>query len=268
MYSLSTQKIGLKSVINARELGGYVLPDGRRIRRGLLLRGGSFAALTPEDRATLRDRYRLAVNCDFRTETEVSIAPDRPVQGARHIWFPIIDPDSDNVEGKSFPAEAFTDLENFLVKYAHTDIAQNIARNLYVDMVMNGYTQDQYAEFMRIVADTPSGAIYWHCSQGKDRTGLAAAFILCALGADRELILQDYRISDEFYRDEVERVNMRVSTPEEKAVIRTFIGVNEDYFVLALDLIDETYGSLEAYLKGPLRMTDEDFVKMRERYLE
>lgn len=268
MYSFQTQKIGLESVINARELGGYVLPDGRRIRHKRLLRGGSFAALTPADRAILRDEYHVAVNFDFRTESEVTYSPDRPIQGCRHIWLPAIDPATESVADRSFPPEAFQQLGDYLVKHASSPVAQRMAKCLYTDMVINEYTQLQYAAFMQSILETPTGAIYWHCSQGKDRTGLGAAFILCALGADRELILQDYRISNEFYQNEVDELCKRVSTPEEKAVIQTFIGVNEDYFVDALNLIDKRYGSLEGYLKGPLCMSDADFETLRERYLE
>lgn len=268
MYSFQTQNIGLTSVINARELGGYLLPDGRKVRWGCLLRGGSFAALTPQDRAILRDKYHLAVNFDFRTETEVTFAPDRPVQGAKHIWLPAIDPATETVQDSTFPADAYRDLGNFLVKHAADPLAQRLARNLYIDMVTNEYTQLQYAAFMQSIVGTTGGAVYWHCSQGKDRTGLGAAFILCALGADRDLILQDYRISNEVYKEEVETYCSKVSTDAEKAVILTFIGVNEQYFCDALDLIDRRYGSLEGYLKGPLCMSDEDIRILRERYTE
>lgn len=268
MYNFQSQSIGLKSVINARELGGYLLPDGKRIRWGCLIRGGSFAALTPEDRAVMRDKFHLAVNFDFRTEAEVSYQPDRPVQGAKHIWLPALDPELSTKMDRSFPEEAYRDLGNYLVKVAATPKAQDLARNLYMDMVTNEYTQLQYAAFLQTIVQTPAGAVYWHCSQGKDRTGLGAAFILCALGADRKLILEDYNISNEFYMEEVEALYRKVSTQEERDVILTFIGVNEKYFNLALDWIDSTYGSLMNYLKGPLCLSDDDIRILRERYTE
>lgn len=268
MYTFDSQNLGLESVINARDLGGYMLPDGRKVIRGRLLRGGSFAALTPRDRAVLRDQYHLAVNFDFRTETEVTYAPDRPIQGCRHIWLPAIDPATEHVADLSLPPEAFTNLGEWLVEHAKEPLVQKVAGGLYTEMVMNEYTQLQYAAFMQSIIDTPSGAVYWHCSQGKDRTGLAAAFILCALGADRELILKDYRISMEIYREEYDALAARVETEQERAVLKTFIAVNEDCFVAALDLIDKRFGSLEGYLKGPLCLSEDDFEVLRQRYLE
>lgn len=267
-YDFHSQDAGLPSIVNARELGGYVLPDGRRVRKGLLLRGGSLFAASWEDLQKLRYDYELAVDFDFRTEAEVQLAPDRMSSGARYIWLPAIDPQTETIDTKSLPKEAFTDLKNWLLNNSCSPKVQLVASHLYTDMVTNEYTQLQYAAFLETIVQTPKGAIYWHCSQGKDRTGLGAAFLLCALGADRKLILEDYAISMEFYRAEVEEMYARVATEEERQVILTFIGVNQRYFEDALDLIDEQYGSLENYLRGPLCLTDEDFAILRKRYLE
>lgn len=268
MYDFHSQSAGLPSIYNARELGGYAMPDGRRVRKGLLLRGGSLYTADMRDITRLREEYLLAVDFDFRTETEIFLAPDRMPSGARYIWLPAIDPETETKEEMSLPKEAFEDLPAWLVQNAKNPLVQHVASHLYLDMVMNEYTQLQYAAFFQTIVQTPKGAIYWHCSQGKDRTGLASAFLLCALGADRELILKDYAISMEFYREQVEALYAKVDTDAERQVILTFVGVNQRYFEDALDAIDRRYGSLMAYLKGPLCVTDEDIRVLRERYLE
>ena len=126
----------------------------------------------------------------------------------------------------------------------------------------------QYAGFLQNIVNTPDGAVYWHCSQGKDRTGIGSAVLLAALGADRELIMQDYSISAEFYKEELEYYFRQVNTDEEKAVLRTFISVNCDYFEAALDYIDKEYGSMYNFLTGPLCLMDNDIETLRNRYLE
>lgn len=50
--------------------------------------------------------------------------------------------------------------------------------------------------------------------------------------------------------------------------MKAFLGCNTDNFVKALDRIDREYGSLEAYMKGPIGLTDEDIQTLRGRYLE
>lgn len=267
-YTFATQNAGLASIANARELGGYVLPDGRRVRRGLLLRGGSLFPASDGDIAALRDRYHLVHNFDFRTESEVETAPDRIIDGADRIWLPAIDERTEALAGMSLPDEAYRNLPVWLVDNSANPLVQEVAHRLYPDMVFNEYTQLQYAAFLQTVVNTEEGAVYWHCSQGKDRTGLASTFLLAALGADRKLIMQDYLISYEFYKDIVEELYSKVATEGERKVILTFIGVNAEYYEETLDMIDKHYGSLMSYLKGPLCLTDEDIARLQARYLE
>lgn len=258
----------LPSIANARELGGYVLPDGRRIRHGLLLRGGGLACASDEDIAELSGKYHVAKIFDFRTSMELKQAPDRTVPGAQNIWMPAFDEDMQQMQALSLPHEAYRDLGNWLVRNGRNPMVQSVAREMYTSMVNNDFTQVQYAGFLMNIVSTESGAVYWHCSQGKDRTGLGAALLLCALGADRELIMKDYAISGDYYKEELDSYLCQVSTPEEEAVLRTFVGVNCDYFEAALDWIDRTYGSLMNYLTGPLMIGEDDIRILRERYLE
>ncbi|MBQ0025531.1 MAG: tyrosine-protein phosphatase [Bacteroidales bacterium] len=274
-YDFNSQSLGLVSVANARELGGYVLPNGKKIKKGLLLRGGSLAAVSAEDAKALSERYRLARIFDFRTDMEVRHSPDAQLPGVGNIWLPAIDPESEKLGAASLPEEAYRDLVNYLVEKenAFNPTVQEIARHIYSEMVLNEYTQLQYAAFLQMISATPTGAVYWHCSQGKDRTGLGAAFLLAALGADRDLIMADYAISNDFYRKEIAAVTAMLRAKKgpdaeaEKAIL-TFIGANEEYFEASLDLIDKKFGSMESYLKGPLCMTDLEMNRLRSRYLE
>ena len=54
---------------------------------------------------------------------------------------------------------------------------------------------------------------------------------------------------------------------EEVAVVKAFLGANTENFVKALDTVDQQYGSIEAYLKGPMGLTDDDIRILRKRYL-
>lgn len=267
-YTYETQSIGLQGVINARELGGYRMPDGRTIKRGLLLRGGCLKHPAAEDILRLSEEFKVSLIFDFRTEGEVQRSPDAIVPGARNIWMPTIDPDTETLADRFLPKEAYLHLEEYVVEHSSDSSVQSVARRMYTDMVTNEFTQLQYSAFFQTILNNPDGAIYWHCSQGKDRTGLAAAFVLAALGADRDTIMKDYAISGEYYRKDLDLYIDRVSSPEEKAAMRTFISVNCDYFADALDEIDRKWGSMANYLSGPLCLSDDDMDIMQKRYLE
>lgn len=259
------------SIPNVRDLGDYVLPNGKAIRKGLLLRGGYLTYATDEDLSRLNNEYHVRRIFDFRTEAEVQRQPDRPVKDAKSVWLPAINPETEKVATMALPKNAYRDLPNWLVENASNPLYQQVASRLYTDMVVNEYTQLQYAAFMQMLVNTADGAVYWHCSQGKDRTGLAASFVLSALGADRELILQDYNRSYAFYSDEVDRVMALVYArgggSAEEALVKTFIGVNVNYFIDGLNLIDKKYGSLLNYVQSVLCVNDDDLMVLRERYL-
>ena len=267
-YTFESQSIGLKSIPNARELGGLVLPDGRRVRRGLLLRGGSLSSASAADIARLSDEFHVAKVFDFRTSMEVGHEPDRDIPGSQNIWMPAFDEDRSVMAKTSLPQEAYADLGRWLLRNTSNRQVRDVAASMYTELVASDFTQVQYAGFLQNIVATGSGAVYWHCSQGKDRTGLASAFLLAALGAGRELIMQDYAISAEFYAAELEPLLSLVPTDEDRAVLRTFISVNCPYFEKALDLIDSNWGSMDAYLRGPLCMSDADFDILKSRYLE
>ena len=270
--SFQTQSIGLQGVINARELGGYTLSDGRRIKRGVLLRGATLNTATDEDIKRLEKEFKLRTVIDFRMDVERLRQPNRKADGAEDYWLPAMDPRSSEEFNRFFAEGGFRSMEEIVLgASSHPDV-RKAAHEFYTSIVDNSYSQDIYARFMRLVVNTEDGAVFWHCTQGKDRTGIGAAFILAALGADRRLILQDYYISQEFYKDKFEEIAMQLlqngGDEEDMYVARTFIGANIHCFEEALDLIDRKYGSMKDYLHKQLKVSDSDMEILRKRYLE
>lgn len=257
----------LPGVVNVRDLGGIEVPSGT-VRKGLLLRGGALDGASDEALSILSDRYHISKVFDFRTTIERRIAPDREVPGAQNIWLPAYDENSQSFLKRTLPQHAYRNLGPWLIEHACEPFVQDVAKHIYLDMVENEFTQIQYAGFLQNIIMTGGGAVYWHCSQGKDRTGLGAAFLLSALGADRATVMHDYTLSSVFYAEELSRYLPLVDTEAERTVLRTFISVNPAAFEAALDLIDERYGSMDAFLKGPLCLDSADLDILKERYLE
>lgn len=265
------QSIFLEGVVNARELGGYTMQDGRRIKRGLLLRGGHLANATDKDIERLKSVFKVTQIFDFRTQSELEHSPDREIDGVANLWLPTIDMATDKPGVNSLPLDAYLDLENYLVDNSFNPIVQKVAKRMYMDMVANEYTQLQYAAFLQLLRQV-EGAAFWHCSQGKDRTGLGAAFILAALGASRDTIMEDYALSNECYRDIIDNLSAKVIAKgggkPEIEVIRTFIGANTDLFSEALDYMESECGTVLGYVRSTLLLSDADIEALRSRYLE
>jgi len=226
---------------------------------------------TENDKRRLRDEFHLRRIFDFRTYGEVYREPDCIIPGCSNTLLPTIDPEIEKKSGEAMPKEVFLNLEAFLLRAADQPMMQRLARNMYPEFIYSEYTQLQYAAFLNGVLGTREGAVLWHCSQGKDRTGLGAAFLLSCLGASREVIVEDFDRSNDFYRDTVARIMDRAHAQgwgaEEDAVIQAFIGVHTGNFIRTLDRIDRDFGSLHDYVTRQLLFSEEEQQQLRDRYL-
>lgn len=268
------QFLPVKGIVNARDLGGYTASDGRVIRSGLLIRAASLADATDADLRYLQ-QIPVAKVIDFRQDFELSGREDRIIDGAEYVRIPINSNGNamDDEEALGIKKQKQFNVRKLIMIAAFNKRAQQVARDLYPNMVTLESCQKRFARFLRILVDSSdSGAIFFHCTQGKDRTGLASAYILAALGVDRDTIIADFDATNAVYAKDVKRLSRRVrfwgGREDELSVVQAFIGANTDNFIKTLDLIDSTYGSMEAYLKGPLGLTDQDIETLRNRYLE
>ena len=269
------QFLPVKGIVNARDLGGYTMQDGRIVESGRLLRSAHLADATDAD---IRNLERLPVTAviDFRKEQEKVGKVDREVPGARYVSLPV-DPSGNAMatateeEKKKFSKHKKFDVRKVIVFAAFNKKAQAVAREMYPTLLFDPDCQQQFARFFRLVLETENGAVLFHCTQGKDRTGIASALLLAALGADRETIVADFDATNRVYEKDVRKYSRRVKfwggKEEEVGVVKAFLGCNTENFIKALDRIDQEFGSLQAYLKGPIGLTDTDIETLRERYL-
>jgi protein-tyrosine phosphatase len=261
------------NIVNARDLGGMTGAGGKTIRPHRLLRTAHLHDASPADLARLHTEYNLAKIFDFRSLGEAEALPDQEVVGATHHLLPTIDLSAERLTEQPIPQEAFLDLEAHIVNYSFYPEVQKMAANMYPSLIRSEYSQLQYAAFLRLIVEAPEdGGILWHCFQGKDRTGWGAAFLLFALGVDREAIIEDFDLSNTAYRELVAKLNAQIEArgggDPEKEVILAFMGVSTPNFLRTLDLIDREFGGMENYLQEQLFLAPDDIRLLRKRFLQ
>lgn len=266
--------ISFEGIENARELGGLVMQDGRTVRPGKLVRSGELSKASDSDVAILKNRFALTDIFDFRFEGERSSKPDRAIEGVTNTWLSTL-PQTFIAGFSSGRADSAAvqsaNLLEALASYAFHPKAQEMAQKLYPAIVMDTTSQKRYGEFLRGVLKAEGGAL-WHCSQGKDRCGWGSAFVLAALGASRQTIVEDFAQSNVSYAPAIEALSAKIvekgGGEAELGFIRAMIGVNVENFEHTLDLIDAQYGSMQAYLEKALGFTAEEQEGLRRKYLK
>jgi protein-tyrosine phosphatase len=243
--------IEFDGILNARDLGGIPAADGRRVRAGRLLRGAGLAHASDADLARLETEIRLRHIVDFRDANECERAPDRAVPGAEYHNIPAL---------TALPKTTF-DTEGL------PDFAA-IFRRVYGKFAVSEETRAAYRAFFRVLLDCQDGAVYFHCTQGKDRTGIAAILALTALGVSLPDAEADYFLSREGLREAMEH-------PESPGADRWPQETKEQLFLvfpenlnIYLDQIAADWGGLEDYLRRGIGLTDGDLARLRELYLE
>jgi len=236
----------LQGLTNFRDLGGYAGHAGRPVRWRRLFRSEHFGTLTEDDLAQLAPLGITRV-FDFRGVAERAAMPYAWPGVAQHSL--AIEPTVvQRMQDLAAAGQALT-----------VPVVTDLMTDLYRSLVRD---QDhRFAElFHHLLADdTP---LAFHCTAGKDRTGMAAALILLALGVDRATVQHDYLLTNQHYRHPP---LPQSDTPPE--VLQVLWRVQERFLQAALATIDAQAGGLDGYLQrlglGPAALD-----ALRARYLQ
>ena len=112
--------------------------------------------------------------------------------------------------------------------------------------------------------DYSTGAILWHCSEGKDRCGITTALVLEMLGVDRTLIMEDYLKTNEINLPKAESIREMLKADRGEAfaesVYRTYIA-DRSYLEAAWEEMGDDY-------IGRLGISEEQIAGFKRKVLE
>lgn len=240
---ITARPVALDGVCNVRDLGGYRVRDGI-IRPGRLLRGADLSGLTDSGQQQLT---QLSVDrvIDLRTDSEVAGAPDKYPAGVQLVRLDVL---------KAVMQGHSADPKEMVARLGQQDPTQ-ILLEVYRAFVTDAACLEAWRGFFNTLLESDDGAVYFHCTAGKDRTGFAAALTLLALGASTELVIADYLLSNRFREQENQRLLAKFMAfapdkrPEE---ILTLLQVQEAWLQNSLNAMDDRYGSADAFLRDAL----------------
>ena len=246
---------------NFRELGGYQADEGKTVKWGQIYRGFPTGRLTTEaDRARL-DGLGLRLILDLRSGVEAAKLPDYVPDGARLVQICGLR-DATGQEIDFSPNDIQRLVQN---APAGTNLTQLIYRQMLTG-------NKAFKELFRALeaGETP---ILFHCTAGKDRTGVAAMLILLALGASDETICADYARTNLCRAAEIEKAMADhaaeiAADPAQRMRWQTSAGVDPEIAPFVLRTIRQDYGSAENYLEAEYGLTPARLMRLRRMYLE
>jgi protein-tyrosine phosphatase len=235
---LAERHLPMEGGYNFRDLGGYPA-EGGFVKWGRVFRTDDMMNLTQGDLDYLA-AIPLRTIVDFRSGDEVVSSPDKvPPSTINHVFLPVV------------PGNFF-----------ETNVSESNAALFFTDIYRSFCTDEaiiaQYRKLFALMQDEANLPLSFHCSAGKDRTGMASALFLSSLGVSEEIIMQDYLLSNKCLGNKYARLIEKL--PHLKAM---FI-VDPDYLRAALDQIRADHGSVENYLTDTLNV---DIDKMKGMYL-
>ncbi len=239
---------------NFRDLGGLIGLNGRKIRRGALIRGSQLCDFTASDIARF-DALGFEVIFDLRDDHERSIRPARlsSLATSRLVCRP--HPRSDG---------AFTQIR--------AD-GPTTSADLYEEMkaVYRTLLVEQVEALSRIIKYVGSGRtpLFFGCAAGKDRTGVIAALLLEILGVARSGILADYELTN-LNRESIRRRFLAHTGSDDidDSFWDPVVDADRAYLVAMFDELDNRHGGLGHYLPQTVGLEPSEIKRFREQLLQ
>lgn len=243
------QPLPVQGALNVRELGGYAATGDTRTKRHVFLRGAQLHNLTEAGEEYL-DAYGVRLIIDLRSDLERMLQPDHyPRRDMREVHIPLLN----RVEG---------DIAKDEFAHEQEKIPKSLA-GIYVMIVET--EQENIARVLRDLIASEGCALF-HCTNGKDRTGIIAMFLLEMAGVPRQTIIADYAASAG-YLGSAASIDTRIQERLPKGIFPADAAESRPEFMEhLLEHLDREYGSPVEYLRT-IGITDTELRRLKDKFV-
>jgi protein-tyrosine phosphatase len=220
--------IALEGAVNFRDLGGYAAGDGLQTRWRTLFRADGLGELTETDMGVLRE-FGIRTVIDLRSGSELERGRfDVEAHPVAFHHFPFID--------------ELPDAQDF-------DRKPGLLGTQYLEIVRDAGGQILAA--LDVLAAPEALPAVFHCTAGKDRTGVLSAVVLSLLGVDEPTVVADYALSGAAMLRL--RAKLIAKYPEGRETLENIdevFSAEPAQMEQLLEHIETEYGSVATYIEG------------------
>lgn len=255
----ATRHVETNHYYNFRDLGGYNTKYDRKVKYGLLYRSSFFYKIEADQLHILKAISPKTI-IDLRSSHEVKTKPNYKLDNCKYV----------NVK----QTEKFEKpIRWFLIHLVRLVFSKEYPINYMkwnYRAIAKSYLQTKKVFEEILAAKTP---IIFHCSSGKDRTGIISYLLLHILGVNDKDAFYDYMLSNK-YRSRYDAMKIdnvydyAILSKKRKEYMRKFYTVEEEYFNMFNEYVNKKYGSLELYITNQLGLSEKKQEKLRLMFLE
>ncbi len=220
-----SRRIIADTLINMRDLGGYPTLDGNATNFGVCVRSEVLASLSAKDKKTVEE-YGIRTVIDLRSLREAEKLKSDYLNDCKIKYYnvPLFD--------------AFlTALNMYTEKNGDIKVSE-----LYIEVLK--VNKPQISKIIKLIAES-DGAVCFHCTAGRDRTGIIAALLLKLVGVPNEDIAADYLLSSHYLQPKYSKI---FSNPKHKDVPMEFLDCKPQNILEMLEYLDNEFDGAENYL--------------------
>ena len=256
--------LGIPTVPNLRDVGGYRTSDGNTVARGIAYRSDTFNPMSAEEIKKL-ELLALKNDYDLRTTAEVEAMPDQIPPGVKYHLLNVLADEK---------GAAAAELEALLHQPKKANVVlgggkiEAMFMEVYRAFITLPSAKQSYRTLFRDLANPQMAPGVFHCATGKYRTGWAAAALLTLLGVPKETVMADYLRTNEYTLPQFQHaIDGFVAGGGERSIALAVLGVKREYLEASLDEMQKQYGSIENYFAQGLGIDAAGQQALRERFL-
>ncbi|EAS31306.3 uncharacterized protein CIMG_06785 [Coccidioides immitis RS] len=247
-------------ISNLRDVGGYAISSTASVRRNFIYRSAHLSRATPEGAKVLAQQLGISKIFDFRSVPETLKNPSCEIPGAERLHVPV-----------------FTDQdaspESLALRYKHyaSEEGPKAFMHAYKEILQSG-ASNAFKTVFEHIRDQPNQPLLFHCTGGKDRTGVFAALVLRVAGVrDDDVIGQEYELTEvglgSLREEFIQNLLKHPALQDDPSGAHRMTSAKAEAIKATLAWLDATYGSVEGYMKKAIGFGDDDIAKIRKNLL-
>ena len=272
VFNIKFERLNFKGLRNTRDVGQVYTTDGKKVKSNILFRSGRIDKLSNKKIKEFLQKYNIKTVIDLRTQIEVI--------ESKHFQYPeYVDYYHIPVLNKQF--FGITHENNSMArvmlnqkhKITERGSGEEYMISMYENIVFDKSSQQHFKTLFDILCNVDDGAILYHCTGGKDRTGITTLYLYTLLGVSEEDILDEFATSDIFNakynltREMLIKTFMPTSNRTKKLLI-ALLHAKREYLEAIIKQIKEKHGSVLNFLFEEVKITKEMQLVLKEKYIE